>query len=116
MIAQQIRQHADALNKALAKMLDARRDAVPQRLWEAMSYSLMAGGKRVRPALMLECLHACGGDSDNKADIMPAAMSIECLHTYSLIHDDLPCMDDDDLRRGKPTCHRCFDEATAVLA
>jgi len=112
MIGHQIKQHADALNAALATMLDARRDAVPQRLWEAMRYSLLAGGKRVRPALMHECLRACGGSQD----IMSTAMSIECLHTYSLIHDDLPCMDDDDLRRGMPTCHRQFDEATAILA
>jgi len=116
MIAQQIRQHADALNTALEMMLHARRGVVPQRLWEAMRYSLLAGGKRVRPALMLECFRACGGAPDIKGDIMPAAMSIECLHTYSLIHDDLPCMDDDDLRRGMPTCHRQFDEATAILA
>lgn len=112
MIGQQIRQYADALNAALAAMLDARRDAAPQRLWEAMRYSLLAGGKRVRPALMVECLRACGGTQD----IMPAAMSIECMHTYSLIHDDLPSMDNDDLRRGMPTCHRRFDEATAILA
>jgi len=116
MIAQQIRQHADALNTALEMMLKSRREMVPQRLWQAMHYSLMAGGKRVRPALMLECFRACGGTPDIKGDIMPAAMSIECLHTYSLIHDDLPCMDDDDLRRGMPTCHRQFDEATAILA
>ncbi len=66
----------------------------------------------MRPALMLECFSACGG----VGDVLPAAMSIECMHTYSLIHDDLPCMDNDDLRRGRPTCHRQFGEATAVLA
>lgn len=112
MIGQQIKQHAAHLNAALDAMLQERRGTVPQRLWEAMHYSLMAGGKRVRPALMRQCLRACGGAQD----IMPAAMSIECLHTYSLIHDDLPCMDNDDLRRGMPTCHRKFDEATAILA
>ena len=95
-------------------MLAERRHVVPERLWEAMRYSLMAGGKRIRPALLLECFLAC--DGTDTATALPAAMSIECMHTYSLIHDDLPCMDDDDLRRGQPTCHRQFDEATAVLA
>jgi len=111
-IDRQIKQHADALNAALDRMMNERRGQVPQRLWEAMQYSLLAGGKRVRPALMLQCLRACGSD----ADIMPAAMSIECMHTYSLIHDDLPSMDNDDLRRGMPPCHKRFDEATAILA
>jgi len=107
-----LKQHAEGVNAALDSMLAARRKCIPARLWEAMRYSLMAGGKRIRPALMLECFSACGG----KGDIMSAMMSIECMHTYSLIHDDLPCMDDDDLRRGRPTCHKQFDEASAVLA
>jgi len=112
MIQHRLKQHAEDVNDSLNAMLAARRKCVPERLWDAMHYSLMAGGKRIRPALMLECFSACGGDSN----IMPAMMSIECMHTYSLIHDDLPCMDDDDLRRGQPTCHKQFDEATAVLA
>lgn len=112
MIADRIRQHAVAVNAGLEHMLEERRACIPAALWSAMHYSLMAGGKRVRPALMLECLAACGGEED----IMQAAMSIECMHTYSLIHDDLPAMDNDDLRRGMPTCHRRFDEATAILA
>ena len=112
MINKQIQQHADSVNAALESMLKLRQEAVPHGLWSAMQYSLMAGGKRIRPALMLECLAACGGEQD----IMPAAMSIECMHTYSLIHDDLPSMDNDDLRRGQLTCHRRFDEATAILA
>lgn len=116
MIGQQIKQHAEALNEALAAMLDARRARVPQRLWQAMHYSLMAGGKRVRPALMMQCMEACSGPGRSMPDIMRAAMSIECMHTYSLIHDDLPSMDNDDLRRGMPTCHKRFDEATAILA
>jgi len=107
-----LKRHAKSVNAALAAMLASRRKCIPSRLWDAMHYSLMAGGKRIRPALMLECFSACGGTED----ILPAAMSIECMHTYSLIHDDLPCMDDDDLRRGRPTCHKQFDEATAVLA
>jgi len=112
MMKQRLQQHAKGVNTALDGMVAARRKCIPGRLWEAMCYSLMAGGKRIRPVLMLECFSACGG----KGDIMPAVMSIECMHTYSLIHDDLPCMDDDDLRRGRPTCHKQFDEASAVLA
>jgi geranylgeranyl diphosphate synthase, type II len=111
-IADRIRQHAAVVNAGLDRMLAERRNSVPAKLWSAMHYSLMAGGKRIRPALMLECLAACGG----RQEILQAAMSIECMHTYSLIHDDLPAMDNDDLRRGMPTCHRRFDEATAILA
>ncbi|MGE4353507.1 MAG: polyprenyl synthetase family protein [Oscillospiraceae bacterium] len=83
------------------------------KLLEAMRYSLLAGGKRIRPILVLEFCRISGG---NYADALPVACAVEMLHTYSLIHDDLPCMDDDALRRGKPTCHVAFDEATAVLA
>ena len=82
-------------------------------LQEAMEYSLMAGGKRVRPVLTLECCRLCGGDPERA---LPFACGVEMVHTYSLIHDDLPCMDDDDLRRGFPTCHKQFDEATAIIA
>lgn len=82
-------------------------------LMESMRYSLMAGGKRIRPMLVLEFCRICGGDI--KA-AMPVACAVEMLHTYSLIHDDLPCMDDDELRRGKPTNHVVFGECTAVLA
>lgn len=85
----------------------------PPRLAEAMRYSLMAGGKRLRPLLCLMAAEACGADPD---EAIPAACALEMVHTYSLIHDDLPAMDDDDLRRGRPTCHRAFDEATAILA
>lgn len=87
--------------------------ACPPRLQEAMSYSLLAGGKRLRPVLVLLSCEACGGRIE---DALPAACAIEMVHTYSLIHDDLPAMDNDDLRRGRPTCHRQFDEATAILA
>ena len=106
--------HATHVNSALEQLLTTKRGAVPERLWDAMSYSLLAGGKRIRPALILECYKACGGN--NPESVMSAAMSIESMHTYSLIHDDLPCMDDDDLRRGMATCHKQFDEATAILA
>lgn len=80
---------------------------------EAMKYSLINGGKRIRPILAIEFAKACGGDEDT---CLPLACAIEYVHTYSLIHDDLPCMDNDDMRRGKPSCHKQFDEATALLA
>ena len=83
------------------------------RIVQAMHYSLMAGGKRVRPILCIAASEAVGGNAD---DVLPAACALEMVHTYSLIHDDLPAMDNDDLRRGKPTCHVAFDEATAILA
>lgn len=80
---------------------------------EAMWYSLSAGGKRIRPALMLEFCRVCGGDAEK---VLPTACALEMIHTFSLIHDDLPCMDDDDLRRGKPSCHKAYGEAEALLA
>ena len=83
------------------------------RLYSAMAYSIKAGGKRVRPALCIAAAEAVGGSD---SDIVTAAAAIEMVHTYSLIHDDLPAMDDDALRRGRPTCHTAFDEATAILA
>lgn len=79
----------------------------------AMQYSLSNGGKRIRPVLALEFAKACGGTRD---DCLPFACALEYIHTYSLIHDDLPCMDNDDLRRGKPSCHKKFGESTALLA
>ena len=82
-------------------------------LYEAMAYSLTAGGKRLRPVLLLECCKMVGGDAEKA---MPLALAIEMIHSYSLIHDDLPCMDDDDFRRGKPSCHKQFGEANALLA
>lgn len=90
------------------------REDCPQReLLDAMRYSLLAGGKRIRPVLLLKFCEAAGGD---RTAALVAACGIEMLHTYSLIHDDLPCMDNDDLRRGKPTCHKAFGETNAVLA
>ena len=92
------------------------RATLPQhknRLEQAMEYSLLAGGKRIRPALCLAWGTLAGEREEN---LLPFAAAIECIHTYSLIHDDLPAMDDDDLRRGRPSCHKQFDEATAVLA
>jgi geranylgeranyl diphosphate synthase, type II len=84
----------------------------PERLHRAMRYSLEAGGKRLRPVLVLAAAELRGAAEA----ALPAAVALECVHTYSLIHDDLPCMDNDDLRRGRPTAHKAFDEATALLA
>lgn len=89
-------------------------DTRPTRIHQAMRYSLQAGGKRLRPTLLLAAAELFAGT--NKCEPLPAAVAIECVHTYSLIHDDLPSMDNDDLRRGRPTCHKQFDEATALLA
>lgn len=84
----------------------------PEKLHKAMLYSMMAGGKRLRPVMLLASAEGLGG----KQDPLPAAVALECLHTYTLIHDDLPAIDNSDLRRGRPTCHMVFDEATAILA
>lgn len=88
-------------------------DGCPQRLADAIRYSLLAPGKRMRPLLVLLACELCGGQ---RQLAMPAACAVEMIHCYSLIHDDLPAMDDDDFRRGLPTCHKQFDEATAILA
>jgi geranylgeranyl diphosphate synthase type II len=85
----------------------------PEVLHAAMRHSLFSGGKRLRPILVLAAAEACGAKPEA---VMPAACALECIHTYSLIHDDLPCMDDDDLRRGRPTCHKVYGEAAALLA
>jgi len=98
------------INAALDHVLDYLEDS---RVKEAMNYSLQAGGKRFRPMLVLTaCKDGCG----KYKEAMPLAMALEMVHTYSLIHDDLPAMDDDDLRRGRLTCHKKYDEATAILA
>ena len=91
-----------------------KESAKPETIHRAMRYSLFAGGKRMRPVLCLAAARACG--IRRLADALPAACAVECVHTYSLIHDDLPCMDDDDLRRGRPTSHKVFGEGIAVLA
>jgi geranylgeranyl diphosphate synthase type II len=88
-------------------------EGCPPRLREAMRYSLLAPGKRLRPMLVLLAAEACGGTIEAA---LPAACAVEMVHAYSLIHDDLPAMDDDDLRRGRPACHKAFDEALAILA
>lgn len=88
-------------------------DCLEKSVIDAMHYSLMAGGKRVRPRLVIEFARLCGATAD---EVMPIACAVEMVHTYSLIHDDLPCMDDDDMRRGKPSNHKIYGEATALLA
>lgn len=90
----------------------ANREPGPSRIHEAMRYSLQAGGKRLRPVLTLSAAALFAP----RLSPLPAAVALECVHTYSLVHDDLPCMDNDDLRRGRPTAHKRFDEATALLA
>ena len=106
-----LRRRAALVEDCLATCLDGR--DLPPRLRDSMLYSLRAGGKRLRPVLCLSCAALCG-----LAEVraLPFAVAIEMIHTYSLIHDDLPAMDDDDLRRGMPSNHRAFDEATAILA
>src|SRR5580698_7027672 len=102
----------NSVNDALDRFLPPA-TARPATIHKAMRYSLFAGGKRMRPALCLAAAAACGGSD---AAAMPLACAVECIHTYSLIHDDLPAMDDDDFRRGKPTNHKVFGEGIAVLA
>ena len=105
----QLKQDQSAVEAALhARFQDSARYA---DLTEAMEYSLLAGGKRIRPVLTLECCRLCGGDPEEALDF---ACGVEMVHTYSLIHDDLPAMDDDDLRRGRPTNHKVYGEATAI--
>ena len=111
-----LRSHVDRVEAALEEAMP-RPDAVPERLHQAMRYSVLGGGKRVRAALVYAAARACGSAGDqNQTALDQAACSVELIHAYSLIHDDLPCMDDDVLRRGKPTVHVAFDEASALLA
>jgi geranylgeranyl diphosphate synthase type II len=111
-ISDYLTRRAAEVNQWLDALMPSE-SAAPARLHRAMRYSLMAGGKRLRPILVLASGEAFGASTD---DLMPAACAFEMIHTYSLIHDDLPAMDNDDLRRGRPTCHKAFDEATAILA
>jgi len=109
--SEQLKSYQDLINQHLV----VKPPVVPQRsdrLYEAMNYSLKAGGKRLRPVLTLAAFDLFPGGLDP----LPAALAVEVIHTYSLIHDDLPAMDDSDLRRGRPACHKAFDEATAILA
>ena len=112
LVKEMLREDADAVNSELEKIYPEN-DGIAKVLYEDERYSLLAGGKRIRAALVLECCKMLGGKIEAA---LPFACAIEMIHTYSLIHDDLPCMDDDDLRRGKPTNHKVFGEAYAVLA
>ncbi len=107
-----MRAFAGVFDERFAAALSPPAD-VPPRLVEAMRYSALAPGKRLRPFLVARCCELAGGGLD---DAWAPAMAVECIHAFSLIHDDLPAMDDDDLRRGKPTCHKVFGEAVAILA
>ncbi len=102
----------EAVNRALDRFLP-RATTRPATIHKAMRYSLFAGGKRMRPALSLAAAEACGGSPE---DALPLACAVECIHTYSLVHDDLPAMDNDDYRRGKLTNHKVFGEGIAILA
>lgn len=115
-----IKEYLETVKQLTDKLLERYlplTDSPPERLHEAMRYSTLAGGKRLRPVLAFSAYDFCKGSFDGEdLPIHYAMAALEMVHTYSLIHDDLPCMDDDDLRRGMPTCHKKFDEATAVLA
>src|SRR5712692_2949744 len=100
------------IDRALDRYLP-KANRKPATIHKAMRYSLFAGGKRLRPILCLAAAEACRGKIDNA---LPLACAMECIHTYSLVHDDLPSMDNDDLRRGRPTCHKVFGDGIAVLA
>ncbi len=107
-----LRSRQRLINSGLRRWLP-RAGRRPATIHEAMRYSVFAGGKRLRPVLCLAAAEACGGEAE---EALRPACAVELVHTYSLIHDDLPCMDDDDLRRGRPTSHKVFGEAVAVLA
>jgi geranylgeranyl diphosphate synthase type II len=120
-----LRRHEASVTAYFQHLL-ARQTEAPARLIEAISYTILAGGKRLRPALVLECFHACSNDdlssaapaiaSAHHASAVAAAAAMELIHNFSLVHDDLPAMDDDDLRRGRPTNHKVYGEAMAILA
>jgi geranylgeranyl diphosphate synthase type II len=107
-----LRERTDLVDAALERWLPGK-DALPPRLHEAMRYSVFAGGKRLRPVLIIASCEAVGGEYQQ---VLHAACAMEMIHTYSLIHDDLPAMDDDDFRRGRPTNHKVYGEANAILA
>ena len=107
--------HSERVESALDRLLDSPQ-AIPNRLHEAMRYAAQGGGKRIRPLLVYAAGQLGDQSSPQKTEMLDAAaVAVECIHAYSLVHDDMPCMDDDDLRRGRPTVHKAFDEATALL-
>jgi geranylgeranyl diphosphate synthase type II len=101
------------VDAALAEILDGIGEGCPDVLREAMRHAVLGGGKRLRPILCIAAARACGGDEERA---LRPGCALELIHAYSLVHDDLPCMDDDDVRRGQPACHKAFGEATAILA
>lgn len=111
-LASYVPKRQKAIDRALDRYLP-KENVKPSTIHRAMRYSMFAGGKRLRPILCLAAAEACGGTI---ASALPFACAIECIHTYSLVHDDLPSMDNDDFRRGRPTCHKVFGEGIAVLA
>ena len=111
-IKKYLQEKGDIVNNALDRLLPGE-DEFPQKLHKAMRYSVFAGGKRIRPVLAIASAETFGGLTDSIIDI---ACAVELIHTYSLIHDDLPAIDNDDMRRGMPTCHKVFGEAMAILA
>ena len=113
MLEERSREYRTFMEQYLRDLYPQFRSEPQQTLFDAMEYSLLAGGKRLRPIFALEFCRMCGGDQKNAA---PFAAAVEMIHTYSLIHDDLPSMDNDDLRRGRPTNHKVFGEAMAILA
>ncbi len=112
-VQEQIARWQSLVNEALTEALARHSNGVPKRLGEAIAYGLMAPGKRLRPILVFCATRACGA---SESVALPAAIAVEMIHTYSLIHDDLPAMDDDDLRRGLPTTHKVYGEALGILA
>jgi geranylgeranyl diphosphate synthase type II len=110
-LKERLRQRQQQVDARLEQLLPGP-DVAPPSIHQAMRHSVFAGGKRIRPVLCLEAAAAAGGQSEP----LDLACALECIHTYSLIHDDLPALDNDDFRRGKPTCHKAFGEATAILA
>ena len=114
-ISEETARYASLIDAGIERLLPPA-GTRPQRLHAAMRYAVQGGGKRLRPMLVLAAAELFARKKAGELDPLPAAVAIECVHTYSLIHDDLPCMDNDDLRRGRPTVHKAFDEATALLA
>ena len=112
MLKETLERYAALIDPALERYLPEENNR-QKLIFEACRYSLLAGGKRIRPMLLLEFYRLCGG---NPEDALPFACGLEMIHTYSLIHDDLPCMDDDDFRRGRPSNHKVYGYANAVLA
>lgn len=112
MVKEQLEYYAELVERSFDKYLP-KKDCMQANVINAARYSLDAGGKRIRPALVMEFCRVCGAEPE---DALPVACAIEMMHTFSLIHDDLPCMDDDDMRRGKPSCHKAYGEGNALLA